>query len=222
MRQSIPWSEDPSSHQAWRHYGTVADTRHVVLVHLARFIWRNESLVRYPSSVITHEVSDGLNLNSWLPSAMNCASMTSGYVDILLMGAAGALNENQLHFLDIVRTNTERLSVLVNDCWISPASKQAGSAFSLQSADLREMANDVIVDITRRSQEENKPMTFTLDAPDELPLVTATSSGSARFLGPGDNGYHYTPRTGISPFTCSRRMAQFRSMWKMMALSGFG
>ena len=33
----------------------------------------------------------------------------------LLMGAAGALTENQHHFLEIVRNNTERLSVLVND-----------------------------------------------------------------------------------------------------------
>src|SRR5690606_1262598 len=38
-----------------------------------------------------------------------------GYVDILTMGAAGALNENQMHFLVVVRNNIERLNVLVND-----------------------------------------------------------------------------------------------------------
>jgi signal transduction histidine kinase len=125
--------------------------------------------------------------------------MTSikGYVDILLMGAAGALNENQLHFLDIVRTNTERLSVLVNDLLDISRIEAGRISLSLQSVDLREMANDVIVDITRRSQEENKPMTFTLDAPDELPLVNGDIERVRQILGNlVDNGYHYTPENG--------------------------
>lgn len=46
-----------------------------------------------------------------------------GYVDILTMGAAGALTENQLHFLDIVRNNIERLIFLVNNLSICPTSK---------------------------------------------------------------------------------------------------
>ncbi len=43
--------------------------------------------------------------------------MTSikGYVEILLMGAAGDLTEQQIHFLNVVKKNTERLTVLVND-----------------------------------------------------------------------------------------------------------
>jgi PAS domain S-box-containing protein len=43
--------------------------------------------------------------------------MTSikGYADLLLMGAAGALNENQDRFLNIIKSNADRLSVLVND-----------------------------------------------------------------------------------------------------------
>ena len=43
--------------------------------------------------------------------------MTSikGYVEIMLMGAAGELNPQQRHFLEIVKNNTERLGVLVND-----------------------------------------------------------------------------------------------------------
>jgi signal transduction histidine kinase len=38
-----------------------------------------------------------------------------GYVDILTMGAAGALNENQMHFLEVVRNNIDRLNILVSD-----------------------------------------------------------------------------------------------------------
>jgi len=38
-----------------------------------------------------------------------------GYVDVLLMGAGGAVNENQSHFLAIVKNNIDRLNILVND-----------------------------------------------------------------------------------------------------------
>jgi signal transduction histidine kinase len=42
--------------------------------------------------------------------------MTSikGYVEMLLMGAAGAVNENQSHFLDIIKRNIDRLNTLVD------------------------------------------------------------------------------------------------------------
>jgi PAS domain S-box-containing protein len=43
--------------------------------------------------------------------------MTSikGYADLLLIGAAGAVNENQQRFLSVIKGNADRLSVLVND-----------------------------------------------------------------------------------------------------------
>ena len=43
--------------------------------------------------------------------------MTSikGYADLLLMGAAGAINENQERFMAIIKSNADRLSVLVDD-----------------------------------------------------------------------------------------------------------
>ncbi len=43
--------------------------------------------------------------------------MTSikGYADLLLIGAAGAVNENQQRFLSVIKSNADRLSVLVND-----------------------------------------------------------------------------------------------------------
>jgi signal transduction histidine kinase len=59
------------------------------------------------------------------------------------------------------------------------------------------MANDVIVDISRRSQEENKPMTFTLDAPAEVPPVNGDIERVRQILSNlVDNAYHYTPENG--------------------------
>jgi len=113
------------------------------------------------------------------------------------MGAAGAVNENQNHFLEIVRNNTERLSVLVNDL-LDISRIEAGSvSLSLQCIDLREVADDVIADLRRRSQEENKPMGLILDVPPDPPRVTGDLERVRQILANlVDNAYHYTPGNG--------------------------
>jgi PAS domain S-box-containing protein len=204
MQTIHAWSEDPSSHQPGDTYAEqlTLETGHVVLVHLAPVIWRNEFLGTVSIfRDITHEVEVDRLKSEFVATVSHelRTPMTSikGYVDILLMGAAGALNENQLHFLDIVRTNTERLSVLVNDLLDISRIEAGRISLSLQSVDLRDMANDVIVDISRRSQEENKPMTFSLDTPAEVPLVTGDIERVRQILANlVDNAYHYTPENG--------------------------
>jgi PAS domain S-box-containing protein len=204
MQTIHSWSEDPASHQPGDTYAEqlTLETGHVVLVHLAPVIWRNEFLGTVSIfRDITHEVEVDRLKSEFVATVSHelRTPMTSikGYVDILLMGAAGALNENQLHFLDIVRTNTERLSVLVNDLLDISRIEAGRISLSLQSVDLREMAEDVIVDISRRSQEENKTMKFTLDAPAELPPVNGDIERVRQILANlVDNAYHYTPENG--------------------------
>jgi GAF domain-containing protein/nitrogen-specific signal transduction histidine kinase len=204
MQTIHAWSEDPSSHQPGDTYAEQLnlETGHVVLVHLAPVIWRNEFLGTVSIfRDITHEVEVDRLKSEFVATVSHelRTPMTSikGYVDILLMGAAGALNENQLHFLDIVRTNTERLSVLVNDLLDISRIEAGRISLSLQSVDLRDMANDVIVDISRRSHEENKSMTFTLDAPAEVPPVNGDIERVRQILSNlVDNAYHYTPENG--------------------------
>jgi len=107
------------------------------------------------------------------------------------------LNENQTHFLDIVRSNTDRLSVLVNDLLDISRIEAGRVSLSLQAIDLREVAEDVIADVSRRSQEENKPMELTYDAPESLPRVTGDLERVRQILGNlVDNAYHYTPEDG--------------------------
>jgi signal transduction histidine kinase len=125
--------------------------------------------------------------------------MTSirGYVDVLLMGAAGALDENQRHFLSIVKNNTERLNILVNDLLDISRIEAGRITLSPQALDLREVAEDAIEDILRRSQEENKPMALSLDAPKKLPRVYGDSERVRQVLGNlMDNAYNYTPENG--------------------------
>ena len=68
---------------------------------------------------------------------------------------------------------------------------------SPQALDLREVAEDVIEDVLRRSQEENKPMALSLDAPKKLPPVYGDVERVRQIMGNlVDNAYHYTPENG--------------------------
>ena len=204
MQTIRSWSDDPSSHQPGDTYAEqlTLETGHVVLVHLAPVIWRNEFLGTVSIfRDITHEVEVDRLKSEFVATVSHelRTPMTSikGYVDILLMGAAGALDENQTHFLDIVRSNTERLSVLVNDLLDTSRIEAGRVSLSIQAIDLREVADDVMADILRRSHEENKPMGLTLDAPKDLPRVSGDLERVRQILANlVDNAYHYTPENG--------------------------
>jgi signal transduction histidine kinase len=93
-----------------------------------------------------------------------------GYVDILTMGAAGALNENQLHFLDIVRNNIERLNILVSDLLDISRIEAGRVTLNPQSVDLREHCRGC----HRRQccavhRTKIEPMALSLDAPAKMP-----------------------------------------------------
>jgi PAS domain S-box-containing protein len=204
MQTIQSWSDDPSSHQPGDTYAEqlTLENGRVVLVHLAPVIWRNEFLGTVSIfRDITHEVEVDRLKSEFVATVSHelRTPMTSikGYVDILLMGAAGALNENQMHFLEIVRSNTERLSVLVNDLLDISRIEAGRVSLSLQAIDLREVADDVVADFQRRSQEESRPMGMTLDIAPDLPRVTGDLERVRQVLANlVDNAYHYTPENG--------------------------
>ncbi|NMC53025.1 MAG: GAF domain-containing protein [Chloroflexi bacterium] len=120
-----------------------------------------------------------------------------GYVQVLLMGAAGEMNEQQRHFLDIVSSNTSRLTVLVND--LLDISRIETSRLSLlyQAVDLTEIAADVIADVRKRAQEEGKLVHIRLAADPDLPPVNGDRARLRQvLLSLVGNGYNYTPAGG--------------------------
>lgn len=198
------WSEDPTSYHQGDTYAEqlTLENGHVVLVHLAPVIWRNEFLGTVSIfRDITHEVEVDRLKSEFVATVSHelRTPMTSikGYVDLLLMGASGALDKNQTHFLEIVRNNTERLSILVNDLLDISRIEVGRVSLSLQPIDLREVAEDVMAEVLHRSQAENKPMVLSLDAPPDLPRVYGDLERVNHILGNlVDNAYHYTPENG--------------------------
>lgn len=119
-----------------------------------------------------------------------------GYVDILLMGAAGELNSQQRRFLDIVKGNTERLTILVNDL-LDLSRIEAGKVIlTMQPLDLRTILEESLNEFRRRALNEGKSIEFILHCPEELPRVRGDAERVRQILANLlSNAYHYTPST---------------------------
>jgi GAF domain-containing protein/nitrogen-specific signal transduction histidine kinase len=198
------WSEDPSSYQPGETYAEQLqlENQRIVLVHLAPVILQNDFLGTVSIfRDITREVEVDRLKSEFVATVSHelRTPMTAikGYVDILLMGAAGALDENQTHFLEIVRNNIERLNILVNDLLDISRIESGRITLNPQSVNLREIAEEVISDVLRRSQQENKPMALSLDAPPKVSPVLGDRERIRQIMGNlVDNAFNYTPQNG--------------------------
>jgi GAF domain-containing protein len=203
MQTIRTWSETPASYEG-ETFAEQLDLQNgrIVLVHLAPVIFQNDFLGTVSIfRDITHEVEVDRLKSEFVATVSHelRTPMTSirGYTDVLLMGAAGALDENQTHFLKIIKNNTERLNILVNDLLDISRIESGRVTLLPQALDLRELAEDVIEDVLRRSQEENKPIGVSLDAPKKLPLVNGDIERVRQILANlVFNAYHYTPENG--------------------------
>jgi K+-sensing histidine kinase KdpD len=198
------WSASPQEYQMGDTYAEQLDLQNgrIVLVHLAPVILQRDFLGTVSIfRDITHEVEVDRLKSEFVATVSHelRTPMTSirGYTDVLLMGAAGAMNENQAHFLNIIKSNTERLNILVNDLLDVSRIESGRVTLSPQALDLREVAEDVIEEVLRRSQEENKPMALSLDSPKKLPPVNGDLERVRQVLSNlVFNAYHYTPENG--------------------------
>ncbi|NJN43385.1 MAG: GAF domain-containing protein [Anaerolineae bacterium] len=172
------WSEDPEYAEAAEIFTEqiVLDNGRVVAVslspsfHSCRISW-HRSIFRD----ITHQVEVDRLKSEFVATVSHelRTPMTSirGYTDILLMGAAGQLNEQQLSFLGVIKSNTERLNILVNDL-LDVSRIEAGKvSLDLQTIEILEATKDIVQAFNLRSKEENKSMTFTIESPGFSPCV---------------------------------------------------
>ncbi len=198
------WSIDPASHKVGDIHAeqiTLEDKR-VVSVHLAPVNMGNEFLGTV--SVfrdITHQIEVDRLKSEFVATVSHelRTPMTSikGYVEILLMGAAGSLNEQQTQFLDIVKSNTERLNVLVNDLLDVSRIESGKVILSIQPLDMRRLVEAVIQDQTRQSKEDNKPISIESDFPTDLPRISGDEEKIRRIIANiVSNAYDYTPANG--------------------------
>jgi signal transduction histidine kinase len=125
--------------------------------------------------------------------------MTSvkGYVEMLLMGAVGAVNDEQRRFLQIIKGNIDRLGGLVNDLLDISRIESGRVALSLEPVDVGAMLGEVREAALRRGRIESKPLEIDLDLPDALPPALADRDRLRQIINNlVENSFNYTPAGG--------------------------
>jgi PAS domain S-box-containing protein len=198
------WSTSPEEYQSGDSYGEQIslDNGRVVAVNLAPVIWRSTFLGTVSIfRDITHEVRVDRLKTEFIANVSHelRTPLTSikGYAEVMLMGASGQVNDQQRHFLTVIKTNAERLGTLVNELLDVSRIESGRVTISSQPVDIRPLATNAMDAIRARSSEEGKPMEFTLTMPKELPLVRGDSERIQQVLVQLlSNGYNYTPAAG--------------------------
>jgi signal transduction histidine kinase len=126
--------------------------------------------------------------------------MTSikGYADLILMGAAGAMTDPQVRYMQVIKNNADRLSMLVNDLLDISRIETGKTELDLRPLDIPQVIEQVVEGHLRgRIEHENKPMEVQTEMAPSLPLVNADHARVTQILtNLLDNAFHYTPSNG--------------------------
>lgn len=123
-----------------------------------------------------------------------------GYVDLLQSGATGEVSPEQREFLDIIKTNTDRLVKLINDLLDLSRIDAGRLDLHLRAVDIGLLTRQVVN--TLRPLLDNKQQHVTLDLSPNTPLVWADNDRVVQILtNLISNAHKYTPSGGTIAIT---------------------
>lgn len=128
-----------------------------------------------------------------------------GYVDLLMLGASGPLNEGQKSFLDVVKNNANRLMSLIND--ILEIGRIDDDKVRLHFKNVSIGAIFEEVNKTLRAEIERKRLSFSIEVAEQTPPVVADETRLTQVvLNLASNAVKYTYpegsvklRAGLNP-----------------------
>ena len=94
-----------------------------------------------------------------------------GYVDLLLLGAAGQLSEGQLSFLSVVKNNANRLMDLINDILEIGRIDANKIQLAFEQVHIEHIFQDVLQ--TLQAEIDRKQLAVTTSVADDVPPITA-------------------------------------------------
>ncbi len=125
--------------------------------------------------------------------------MTSikGYAELLLMGGAGQVSNEQQQFLTTIKYNADRLGHLVDDLLDISRIESGGEDLKLEPIAVAPLLDDVVLTLKSRPDFERKGLTLTLTVAPDLPDLVADPTKVKQILDNiADNAFSYTPQGG--------------------------
>ena len=123
--------------------------------------------------------------------------MTSikGYTDLLFLGMAGGLTDAQRSFLQIIKSNADRLTALVNDILDISRIETGRLRLTIESLNLGQIIADTVVAFQEQYRE--KALTLEWEIPADLPEVRGDAARVTQILNNLlANAWQYTPGGG--------------------------
>jgi PAS domain S-box-containing protein len=123
--------------------------------------------------------------------------MTSikGYTDLLFLGMAGGLSDAQRNFLQIIKSNADRLTALVNDILDISRIETGRIRLAIEPLDLAEIVTQVV--LAFQEQYRDKDLALEWEAPEQLPQVRGDAARVTQVLSNLiANAWQYTPCGG--------------------------
>ncbi len=202
LQQVARWHESPDSY----HSGDFLADRleieqRVVSVHLSPVISSSNEFLGTVSVFrdVTVEVEADRAKNEFVSMVSHelRTPMTSvkGYADLLLMGTAGGLNEMQTHFLQIIKSNADRLGTLVNDLLDLSRIETGKVVLDLKPIDVGQLIEQVVATVMPKARE--KDIVVRSVVPAVLPKAYGDADRVTQILtNLAANAYKYTPSGG--------------------------
>jgi signal transduction histidine kinase len=129
-----------------------------------------------------------------------------GYVDLMLDEETGPLNEEQSQYLDVIKSNVEHLSHLINNILDLSRIEAGHIGLAMIPLDVIEIAKETM--ITMQPQAQAKDIEMTLSMAKNLPL-TQGDPGRIRqvLVNVLDNAIKFTPQGGRVEISAQRLAA---------------
>jgi signal transduction histidine kinase len=125
--------------------------------------------------------------------------MTSikGFVDLLLMGVSGILNSEQRRYLDIVRINTNRLEILVDDLLDISRIESGRTLLVIEPISISTIFSEAEAYIHQMCKEYDKALEVEIVFTEDVPMIMGDAERVRQILeNLVENSVHYTPSGG--------------------------
>jgi signal transduction histidine kinase len=120
-----------------------------------------------------------------------------GYVDALLLGMAGPVEDQQRNILGVIKANIDRLGVLVNDLLDISRIESGKVELDLEPVSVQEVIDEVVASLRGRMDKEGKRLEVAVQVPPGLPPMRADRTRIIQVMANlAFNAFNYTPEGG--------------------------